>query len=95
MQPDEIEKLQQQYTDQYVVVDAARPELARFAGMPGQIKTVNMNGRALVQFDGADVGWHDIALDALKITDKPAPPPVKETAAKKPAPAKKPPLAGE
>jgi hypothetical protein len=90
MQPHEIEKLQQQYTDQYVMVDAARPELARFAGIPGQIKTINMNGRALVQFDWADLGWHDIALDWLKIIDKPAPPPVKETAAKKPVPAKQP-----
>jgi len=83
MQPHEIEKLQQQYTDQYVMVDAARPELARFAGIPGQIKTINMNGRALVQFDWADLDW-------LKIIDKPAPPPVKETVAKKPVPAKKP-----
>jgi hypothetical protein len=90
MLPQEIEKLRQQYTEQYVVVDPTRPELARFAGVPGQIKTINMNGRALVQFDGADVGWHDIALDGLKITEKPAPPPAKEMPPKKPLPAKKP-----
>jgi hypothetical protein len=88
MQPHEIEELQQQYTDQYVLVDAARPTLARFAGIPGQVKTVNMNGRALVQFDGPDPSWHDIPIDALTITDKPAPPPLKEPAAKKPVPAK-------
>jgi hypothetical protein len=89
MQLHEIEQLQQQYTDQYVLVDAAQPALARFAGIPGQVKTVNMNGRALVQFDGLDPSWHDIPIEALTITDKPAPPPVKEPAAKKAVQAQK------
>jgi hypothetical protein len=35
-----------EYTDKYVVVDAARPELRRFFGMTGTVKTINMSGRA-------------------------------------------------
>ena len=30
-----IEKLKQDFTDKYVVVDEARPELRRFVGAPG------------------------------------------------------------
>jgi hypothetical protein len=77
MQFERIEELKRQYTDQYVVVDASRVELARFKDMVGQIKTVNFNGRALVQFDAdSDRGWYDIALDYLKVVDKPEPKPV-------------------
>jgi len=68
-----IEKLRQEYTGQQVVIDNGRPELARFAQTPGQVKTINCNGRALVQFEGADQTWHDIALDYLKVIDDPAP----------------------
>ena len=72
MHQQEIEKLQQQYTDQYVMVDATQGALARFAGLAGQIKTVNMSGRALVQFDWADVGWHDIPLAKKAVPAKKA-----------------------
>lgn len=41
-----IEQLKQKYTDKYVQVDAQRPELARFRDVVGQVKTVNMSGRA-------------------------------------------------
>ena len=34
-----IEKLKRQYTDKYVVVDATRPELARFRDTTGVVKT--------------------------------------------------------
>jgi len=90
-----IEQLSENYTDKYVVVDGRRPELARFRKMVGQVKTVNMNGRALVQFDGlSNLGWYDIEVDYLKVVDKPKPkePPAKKTpaVAKKPAPAKEP-----
>jgi hypothetical protein len=51
MFPSEVEPLKKQYTDQYVAVDAAQPELARFRGQVGRVKTINMNGRALVEFD--------------------------------------------
>jgi hypothetical protein len=71
---DRIEKLKRDFTDKYVVVDATRPELARFHDRTGQVKTINMNGQALVQFDSHnDIGWYDIGLDFLKIVDKPAP----------------------
>lgn len=91
-----IEKLIQQYADQYVVVDASRPELARFKGLTGQVRMVNWTGRALVEFEGrADRGRYDIELDYLKVVDKPqpkaAPTPGKPAAAKavkKPAPPK-------
>jgi hypothetical protein len=72
---DQIEQLKRQYTDQYVVVDERRPELARFRGATGQVKTVNMNGRALVQFEDyiANIGWYDIDLEFLKVVPKPDP----------------------
>ena len=59
----ELEKLKQQYVGQRVLVDARRPELARLADVPGRVVTINCNGRALVQFDWADVGWHDRDVD--------------------------------
>ncbi|MBI85289.1 MAG: hypothetical protein CMJ81_19010 [Planctomycetaceae bacterium] len=78
-----IEKLKQEYTDKYVTVDEQLPELRRFGHMTGIVKTVNMNGRALVEFDGsANIGWYDIEIDFLKVVDKPV---VDETTKKKPA----------
>jgi hypothetical protein len=69
---DQIEKLKQEFTDKYVVVDRTIPELARFEGHVGQVKTVNMNGRALVEFDAwSNIGWYDIELDYLKVVPKP------------------------
>jgi hypothetical protein len=82
-----IEKLKRAFTDKYVVVDATRPELARFGKATGLIKTVNMNGRALVEFDQFDnTGWYDIELDFLKVVPKPEPkaPEEKQAVAKKP-----------
>jgi hypothetical protein len=71
---EDIQKLQAEYTDKYVVVDDERPELRRFKGMTGIVKTVNMSGRALVQFDGHNnIGWYDIDIDFLKVVDKPPP----------------------
>src|SRR5262245_21326445 len=73
------QQLQEEYTDKYVVVDDSRPELARFRGFVGQVKTINMNGRALVQFDRwENIGWYDIELSFLRVVDKP--PPKKEAA---------------
>ncbi len=77
-----IEKLKQEYTDKYVEVVASIPELVRFEGHVGQVKTVNMSGRALVQFDAwSNIGWYDIALDYLTVVPKPEP----KAAAAKPA----------
>jgi hypothetical protein len=68
----EIEKLKQEYTDKYVEVVPGVAELARFGGHVGQIKTVNMNGRALVEFDAwNNIGWYDIDLSFLKVVPKP------------------------
>ena len=95
MVSEQIEKIKQEYTDKYVVADANRPELARFRDHVGQVKTVNMSGRALVEFIDyhLNIGWFDIDLDYLKVVDKPAPkekaPAAKKPAAKKQAPATK------
>jgi len=88
---DVIERLKTEWTDKYVVVDSAAPELARFARSTGQVKTVNMNGRCLVEFDQYNnVGWYDIDPACLKVVPKPAPKPVetKEKSAKAEKPAK-------
>ena len=75
MVAEDIERIKREYTDKYVVVDSERPELARFRDHVGQVKTVNMSGRALVEFIDyhLNIGWFDIDLDYLKVVDKPAP----------------------
>src|SRR6476469_7555796 len=72
---DKIEQMKRDYTDKYVLVDGNRPELARFRDVVGRVKTVNMNGRALVEFDDyhLNIGWFDIAPEYLKVVDKPPP----------------------
>src|SRR5437870_5307618 len=89
----QIEKLKKQLTDKYVVVDASVPELRRFKGLTGTIKTVNMSGRALVEFDGpADISWYDIEPSYLQVVEQPvkkvAEPVKHEEAEKKATPAK-------
>jgi hypothetical protein len=71
MSPEDLEKLQRQYAGRRVLVDARRPELARLANVPGRVVTVNGNGQALVQFDGPDLGWHDIDPEFLKLEPSP------------------------
>jgi hypothetical protein len=92
-----IDQLKQDWTDKYVVVDGARPELARFRDVVGQVKTVNMSGRALVEFADyhLNIGWFDIDLDFLKVVDKPAPKAEKAEGKKAAKPAAKPAPAGE
>lgn len=81
------EQLKRELTDKFVVVVDGAPELRRFSGLTGQVKTVNMSCRALVQFDGpADIGWYDIDTAYLKLVNAPAP----KKAAAHPAPAKTP-----
>lgn len=88
---DSIDKLKHEYTDKYVVVDGERPELARFRGVTGRVKTVNMSGRALVEFMDyhLNIGWYDIDPAFLKVVDKPVPkvekPKVEPKAEAKPA----------
>jgi hypothetical protein len=85
---DVIERLKSEWTDKYVVINSSAPELARFANATGTVKTVNMNGRCLVEFDQYNnIGWYDIDPSALKIVTEPRPKPVEQEAAK-PAAAK-------
>lgn len=67
-----IEKLRQEYTDRYVTVEGDRPEYRRFQGRIGQVKTITMNGRALVQWiDSSDRAWYGLDLDHLRMVDRP------------------------
>jgi hypothetical protein len=65
MSPEDFDKLKRKYKGMRVLVDGRRPELARLANVPGRVVTINDNGQALVQFDGADQSWHDIAPEFL------------------------------
>jgi hypothetical protein len=66
------EQLKKEWTDKYVVVTEGSPELKRFAGLTGTVRTVNMNCRALVEFDGAvDISWYDIDPSYLKVVTEP------------------------
>ncbi|RMG32321.1 MAG: hypothetical protein D6725_17785 [Planctomycetota bacterium] len=83
----EVEKLKRELTDKYVVVQEGIPELRRFVGRTGVVKTVNMNGRALVQFQGLeDIAWYDIDPRFLTVVEEPVEKPTEEQ--KKPAAAK-------
>ena len=76
---DVIELLKSRWTDRYVVVDASVPELARFRQATGLVRTVNMNGRCLVEFDQFNnTAWYDIDPSYLTIVPKPQPKPVDE-----------------
>jgi hypothetical protein len=81
-----VEALKREYTDKYVVVDPGRPELARFEHYVGQVKTVNMSGRALVEFLDyhLNIGWFDIDLSALTVVEKPSPELTRKPEAKRP-----------
>ena len=88
---DVIERLKAEWTDKYVVVDSPAPELARFARATGFVKTVNMNGRCLVEFDQfSNIGWYDIDPAALRIVPQPPPKPAEPKEKAKPAAAKEP-----
>ena len=83
---DVIERLKSEWTDKYVVVKSPAPELARFGRSTGLVRTVNMNGRCLVEFDQFNnVGWYDIDPSCLEVVPKPEPKPEGEKAASKTA----------
>ena len=66
------EQLKKDLTDRFVVVADGIAELRRFSGLTGTVKTVNMNGRALVQFDNpVDISWYDIDPSYLQVVDAP------------------------
>lgn len=77
-----VEQSKTLYTDKYVMLSDPQPRLKRFAGLVGQVKTVNMSGRALVEWlDYHDnIGWYDIEIGQLKVVEKPAEPVAKPTA---------------
>lgn len=55
------EELKRDWTDRFVKVQSGVPELRRFEGLVGTVKTVNMNCRLLIEFDTpADISWYDI-----------------------------------
>ncbi|MCC7419192.1 MAG: hypothetical protein IT428_02810 [Planctomycetaceae bacterium] len=85
------EQLKRDLTDKYVMVEKGVPELRRFMGLTGRVKTVNMNGQVLVQFDHpVDIGWYDIHPTYLKVVDAPVkkePAPHAEEKKANPAPA--------
>jgi hypothetical protein len=91
MSIEQAEQLKRDLTDKWVVVDKTTPELRRFSGLTGKVKTVNMSCRALVEFNGsADIGWYDIDPSFLTVVDEP----VKKEKAAAPAKAEKKPAAG-
>ncbi|MDA1214095.1 MAG: hypothetical protein O2955_16405, partial [Planctomycetota bacterium] len=68
----QAETLKKELTDRYVIVQEGVAELRRFQGKTGKVKTVNMSGRALVEFDGSeDIGWYDIDPSFLKVVTAP------------------------
>ena len=80
---DVIERLKAEWTDKYVIIDSPAPELSRFAKTTGTVRTVNMNGRCLVEFDQFNnIGWYDIDPSHLKIVTEPLPKPEKPTKTK-------------
>ena len=72
MSIDRAETLKKEWTDQFVKVQSGVPELRRFEGLVGRVRTVNMNCRVLVEFDTpADISWYDIDPRFLLITTAP------------------------
>jgi hypothetical protein len=60
------EALKREWTDQYVQVNADRPELKRFAGIVGRVVTVSLSNKALIDFQ--DGGWYDITASSEYLT---------------------------
>ena len=95
MSIEQAEQLKTELTDKWVVVDKNIPELRRFAGLTGKVKTVNMNCQALVEFHGQeDIGWYDIGTTFLTVVDKPVEKPKAAAAPKAPAGGAKQPAGG-
>jgi hypothetical protein len=62
----EFEALRAEWTDQFVRVNANRPELKRFGETVGRVVTVNWNGKAVIDFQ--DGGWYDITASTEYLT---------------------------
>ena len=72
MTSEELENLKETYTGRTVTIEALRPELTRWANVSGRVITFNCNGRALVQFEGADQAFYDIDPEYIRIAEPPA-----------------------
>lgn len=66
MEDAQHEALVREWTDQYVMVNAERPDLKRFAGIVGRVVTVNWSERAIIDFQ--DGGWYDIVASSDFLT---------------------------
>jgi hypothetical protein len=60
------EEIKREWTDQYVQVNSTYPELKRFEGIVGRVVTVNLNNRAVVDFQ--DGGWYDVTASSEYMT---------------------------
>jgi len=60
------EALKREWTDQFVTVNPERIELKRFAGIVGRVITVNLNNKALIDFQ--DGGWYDVTASSECLT---------------------------
>ncbi|MEZ6125884.1 MAG: hypothetical protein R3C49_22380 [Planctomycetaceae bacterium] len=81
MSIEQAERLKRELTDKWVTVAEGVPELRRFQMLTGKVRTVNMNCRALVQFDSPeDIAWYDIDPQFLTVVDGPHPKAKEETA---------------
>ena len=81
------EALKAHWTGRTVAVREPTGVRARFAGRVGRVRTVNMNGRCLVQFAGDDETWYDLdPRDLAETAEVPeaTPPPVKPAVGEEP-----------
>jgi hypothetical protein len=60
------EELKGRWTDKFITVNAARPELRRFKDIIGRVVTVNWNNKAVIDFQ--DGGWYDITASEEFLT---------------------------
>ena len=89
------ERLKAYWTGRAVRVTAPGPRFERFAGRTGTVRTVNMNGRPLVQFSGVDETWYDLdpaVLEEVEPTPE-TPPPVRPAVGEEPTTKPTPPKA--
>jgi hypothetical protein len=69
MTSEDLANLKETYAGRTITIEALRPELTRWANLPGRVITINCNGRAIVQFEGADEAFYDIDPEYLRIVE--------------------------
>jgi hypothetical protein len=65
----DLENLKKTFTGRTVTVEALRPELKRWANLTGRVIAFTGNGRALIQFNGADQAYYDIDPEYIRIAE--------------------------